>query len=151
MGCCCGNKECNAVVQGIARWMNCYGSVLMRYAIALVFIWFGLLKCFMISPAEDLVAKTVPWLPKEIFVPVLGWWEFLIGFFFLFKKTTWAAIVLMFLQMPGTFLPLILLPELCFTGYPFGLTMEGQYIIKNFVLISGALVVGGTLYKGGEK
>jgi uncharacterized membrane protein YkgB len=47
--------------------------------------------------------------------------------------------------MPGTFLPLILLPEACFTDFPFGLTLEGQYIVKNLVIISAALVVGGTV------
>ena len=43
---------------------------------------------------------------------------------------------LLFIQMPGTFLPLILLPEVCFNNFPFGLTLEGQYIIKNLIIIS---------------
>ena len=47
--------------------------------------------------------------------------------------------------MPGTFLPLILLPEVCFTSFPFGLTVEGQYIIKNLIIISAAIVVGSTV------
>ena len=47
--------------------------------------------------------------------------------------------------MPGTFLPLILLPEVCFTSFPFGLTVEGQYIIKNLIIISAALVVGSSV------
>jgi uncharacterized membrane protein YkgB len=49
--------------------------------------------------------------------------------------------------MPGTFLPLILLPEVCFTSFPFGLTLEGQYIVKNLIIISAALVVGSTVRK----
>ena len=49
--------------------------------------------------------------------------------------------------MPGTFLPLILLPEVCFSNFPFGLTLEGQYIIKNLIIISAALVVGSTVRK----
>ncbi|MFT5623099.1 MAG: putative membrane protein YkgB, partial [Bacteroidia bacterium] len=49
----------------------------------------------------------------------------------------------LFVQMPGTFLPLVLLPEVCFTQFPLGLTLEGQYIIKNLILISAALVIGG--------
>ena len=56
-----------------------------------------------------------------------------------------AALLLLFLQMPGTFLPLILLPDVCFTAFPHALTLEGQYIIKNLILISAALVVGGTV------
>ena len=47
--------------------------------------------------------------------------------------------------MPGTFLPLVLFPEICFTNFPFGLTLEGQYIIKNLIIISAALVVGSTV------
>ena len=55
------------------------------------------------------------------------------------------SIFLLFIQMPGTFLPLILLPDICFTSFPFGLTLEGQYIIKNLLVISAALVVGSTV------
>ena len=47
--------------------------------------------------------------------------------------------------MPGTFLPLILLPEVCFSNFPLGLTLEGQYIVKNLIIISAALVVGSTV------
>ena len=57
------------------------------------------------------------------------------------------SIFLLFIQMPGTFLPLILLPEVCFSNFPFGLTLEGQYIIKNLIIISAALVVGSTVRK----
>ena len=55
------------------------------------------------------------------------------------------SLFLLFLQMPGTFLPLVLLPEICFTDVPFGLSLAGQYIVKNLILISSALVVGGTV------
>jgi hypothetical protein len=47
--------------------------------------------------------------------------------------------------MPGTFLPLVLLPEVCFTVIPWGLTLEGQYIVKNLVIIGAALVIGSTV------
>jgi hypothetical protein len=47
--------------------------------------------------------------------------------------------------MPGTFLPLVLRPEICFIDAPFNLTLEGQYIVKNLVLIGAAMVVGGRL------
>ena len=62
-----------------------------------------------------------------------------------------AALFLLFLQMPGTMLPLILLPDVCFTTFPYGLTMEGQYIIKNLVLIGAALVVGGTVRSSSDQ
>ncbi len=63
------------------------------------------------------------------------------------KQLIRVSIFLLFIQMPGTFLPLILLPEICFNNFPFGLTLEGQYIIKNLIIISAALVVGSTVRK----
>ena len=95
-------------------------------------------------PAYELVAATVYWFTPEIVVPILGIWEVLIGVAFLVPSRTRIALLLLLPQMPGTFLPLIMLPEVCFTVAPFGLTLEGQYIIKNLVIISCALIIGGT-------
>ena len=129
----------------IAGWMAQYGLPLLRYSIAIVFIWFGLLKPLGMSPAADLVARTVVWFSPGWFVPFLGWWEVLIGLTLLYRPLIRVSILLLFLQMPGTMLPLVFLPEVCFTQIPFGLTLEGQYIIKNLVLISAGLVIGGTV------
>jgi len=119
------------------------GLTFLRFAIGVVFIWFGALKTVgELSPAYDLVAATVYWLTPEIIVPLLGLWEIAIGLAFLFTPLTRVAIGLLMLQMPGTFLPLVLLPEVCFTVFPVGLTIEGQYIIKNLVIIGSALVIG---------
>ena len=57
----------------------------------------------------------------------------------MFMRTT---LLLLFLQMPGTALPLVLLPEVVWTAFPYGLTLEGQYIVKNLVLIGAGLVLG---------
>ena len=131
----------------IDEWMYKYGRFFLRISLAVIFIWFGLLKPFHMSPAEDLVKRTVYWMPPEVFLPILGWWEVSIGFCLMFMPFIRLAILLLFLQMPGTMLPLIILPEVCFTKFPFGLTLEGQYIIKNLILISAAIVVGGTVRK----
>lgn len=130
-----------SIARGMARW----GPTLLRLSLGVIFIWFGLLKPFGISPAEDLVARTVYWLPPHVFVPLLGWWEVAIGICLLVRPMIRVAILLLLLQMPGTALPLVLLPDVCFTRIPYGLTLEGQYIIKNLVLISAALVIGGTV------
>lgn len=132
----------------LAGWMARYGPRILRVALAVVFIWFGLLKPLGMSPAEELVKNTVYFLPEELFLHVLGWWEVAIGVGLLYRPLNRLAILLLFLQMPGTMLPLVLLPEVCFTQVPFGLTLEGQYIIKNIVLIAAALVVGGTVREG---
>ena len=133
--------------QFISDIMGRYAVRLLRYSLGIIFIWFGALKPFGMSPAQELVSNTVYFVDPEWFIPVLGWWEVAIGVGLLFRPLIRPAIALLFLQMPGTFLPLVLLPEVCFTSFPLGLTMEGQYIIKNLILISAALVVGSTVRK----
>mgnify|MGYP001148723986 CR=1 FL=1 len=127
----------------ITSWMNRYGQLFLRWSLGIIFIWFGALKPFGLSPAQELVSNTVYFVDPDWVIPLLGWWEVAIGAGLLFRPLIRPAIFLLFLQMPGTFLPLVLLPEVCFTDFPWGLTMEGQYIIKNLILISSALVIGG--------
>ncbi|MGH8016520.1 MAG: hypothetical protein ACREBV_10030, partial [Candidatus Zixiibacteriota bacterium] len=112
----------------IAGWMDRQGLLLLRISLAIIFIWFGGLKIVGISPADDLVSRTVYWFRPEIFIPILGIWEVAIGVCLLCRPLIRAAIFLLLLQMPGTMLPLVLLPDVCFTSIPFGLTIEGQYI-----------------------
>jgi len=137
--------------QRIAGWMRRNGHFVLRMGLGVVFVWFGLLKPLGVSPAADLVRRTVYFLSPDLFLPILGWWEVLIGVGLLYRPFNRIAIFLLFLQMPGTLLPLVLLPEVCFTQVPWGLTLEGQYIIKNAVLIGAALVVGGTVREREEK
>jgi uncharacterized membrane protein YkgB len=129
----------------IATWMERYGLFVLRVSLALIFVWFGALKPLGMSPAEELVERTVYWIDPDWFIPVLGWWEVAIGVCLLIRPLLRVGILLLFLQMPGTILPLFLLPSVCFTSVPFGLTLEGQYIVKNAVLIGAAIVVGGTV------
>ena len=119
---------------------------IIRTPLFVIFFWFGLLKVIKLSPAQGLVIGTVYWMPflsPEGWVIVVGFWEMLIGLFFLTKKTTFYAMVLLFLQMGGTFMPLVLLPSITFQNSNYLLpTLEGQYIIKNIIIIASALVVG---------
>ena len=118
-----------------------YVPILMRISLGIIFLWFGGMKVFGISPVEELVYRATHWLGVHNFVIILGVWELLIGICFLFKKLNRLAILLFFLQIPGTFIPLFTNPEDCFTIIPYGLTLEGQYIVKNIILISGVLFV----------
>ena len=128
--------------------MFIYGIIFLRFSIGLIFVWFGFLKPFGISPAQELVTNTVYWFDDKVsFVKFLGWWEVAIGITMCIKPLIRISIFLLFLQMPGTFFPFVLLPEICFTNFPFGLTLEGQYIIKNLIIISAGLVIGGTVNK----
>ena len=132
----------------VTSFMNKWGVTLLRYSLGIIYIWFGALKPLGLSPAQELVENTVYWFedPKT-FVPILGVWEIVIGITICIKPLIRVALFLLFLQMPGTFLPLILFPDVCFTNFPFGLTLEGQYIVKNLIIISAAIVVGSTVRK----
>ena len=137
----------------ISGFMGNWGVLALRISLGIIFIWFGLLKPFGISPAEPLLLKTVSWLPffePKTWLIVIGLWEVVIGIAFLFRPTVRIAIALLAMQMVGTFMPLVVLPSVTFRvgGFPYALTMEGQYIIKNLLIISAALVIGGTVRRG---
>lgn len=138
----------------IAGWMNRWSIKAIRLSFGIIFIWFGILKPFDLSSAENLLKATVVWLPfgtPEFWLVAIGIWEVAIGITFLFSRTTKIAIALLFLQMFGTFMPLFFLPELTFqNGNILTPSLEGQYIIKNVMIISAALVVGGTYYNKGQ-
>jgi uncharacterized membrane protein YkgB len=129
----------------LITFLNKVSMPALRISLGIVFIWFGVLKVFGNSPANDLITKTVYWFNPDIFIPILGLWEAAIGICLLVPSFIRLGLLLLALQMPGTFLPLILLPEVCFQSNPFDLTLEGQYIVKNLVLIGAAMAVGGML------
>ena len=124
---------------------------LVRIPLFVIFFWFGFLKIINLSPAQNLVIDTVYWMPffdAETWTIIIGYWEVLIAILFMFKRTTFIAMVLLLLQMTGTFLPLIILPEVTFqNSNPFLPTLEGQYIIKNIIIITAALIIGGSKLK----
>lgn len=140
----------DAMDRRIAAFMRTWGTRALRLSLAVIFIWFGLLKPLGLSSADALVRATTAWMPlldPGQWVSLVGWWEVAIGVTFLFRRTLRIAIALLALQMVGTFMPLFLLPEVTFqAGHaPYAPTLEGQYIVKNLLIISAALVVGGTV------
>ncbi len=124
---------------------------LVRIPLFIIFFWFGFLKIIHLSPAQQLVKDTVFWMPlldASTWTVIIGFWEVLISVFFLYKKTTFIAMILLFMQMTGTFLPLVILPEVTFqNSNPLLPTLEGQYIIKNIIIITAALIIGRTQLK----
>jgi uncharacterized membrane protein YphA (DoxX/SURF4 family) len=132
-----------------------YGVVLMRVGLGIVFFWFGFLKFFPgLSPAQDLAARTIQTIPfglvtPDISLPVLAAWETLIGLGLITGKFMRATLLLLLLQMIGTVMPLFLFTAETWTRFPYAPTLEGQYIIKNIVLVTAALVLGATV-RGGK-
>ena len=138
----------------ITKWMAEYSLIILRIGLGLIFIWFGALKFFPgLSPAEELVRNTIYFFDPDFFMSILAAWEVAIGIGFLVglftNKFQRLTILLLFLQMFGAALPLVLLPEVCWESFPFVLTLEGQYIVKNLAIIGSALVLGATVRGGG--
>ena len=139
------HERFDAVDATLTSLMDRWSIPALRAALGIVFVWFGGLKILGVSPAGDLVAATVYVVPADLFVPVLGVWEVLIGLCLLYRPLTRVGLLLLAVQLPGTFLPLVLLPDVVYVTFPYALTVEGQYIIKNLVIIAAALVIGSTV------
>ncbi len=144
---------CQADVRIVAL-MRQYGIALLRISVGIVFFWFGALKFFPgLSPATGIATATIERLTFGLIQPqvsilILAAWEVLIGLGLLSGKYLRATLFLLFTQMLGTMTPLLLFPAETFTRFPYAPTLEGQYIIKNLVLISAGLVVGATVRGG---
>lgn len=138
----------------ITRWMAAFGIQLLRYSIGFIFIWFGALKYIPgLSPAQELATSTIDLLtfgmiPLQVALILLATLEVGIGILMITGKWIRFTIFLLLFQMVGTMTPIFLFPELVFNVFPYSLTMEGQYIFKNFVVISSALVIGATARGG---
>jgi uncharacterized membrane protein YphA (DoxX/SURF4 family) len=132
----------------IFNWMAKNGIFLLRISMGIIFIWFGFQKYFPgISSAEDLATRTIEVLSfglvkASLSMPLLATWEVLIGLGFLTGKCMRLTIALLYLQMIGTFMPLFIFPEVAFYRVPLVPTLEGQYIIKNLLIITAAMVIG---------
>ena len=130
------------------------GVPVLRIGLGIVFLWFGVLKFFPgASPAEALAARTIETLSgglvhPAVSLPILATWESLIGLGLLTGRFLRATLLLLAVQMLGTLTPLLLFPADTFTIFPFAPTLEGQYIIKNVVLVGAAMVVGATVRGG---
>ena len=111
-------------------------------ALFIIYFWFGMLKVLGFSPASPLIGallkETMPFFPPAQFFILFGLFEMLIGILFLFSRTQKIAKILFVIHMVCVFLPLVLLPQMIWTGY-FVPTLEGQYIIKNLALIAAVL------------
>lgn len=131
-----------AIIRFLRRW----SISALRISVGVVFIWFGALKVFDVTPVADLVARTVYWFDPSWVVPVLGAFEILVGIGLLSRIALRATLLLFGGQMAGTFLVLLLLPEVSFQdGNPLLLTVEGEFVVKNLVLLSAGMVVGATV------
>jgi putative oxidoreductase len=141
-----------------ARWCaidRCVIAVLgrislpaLRGSLGVVFGWFGILKLAAVSPVADLVTAVldVAWIDPSWAVPALGVTEVTVGLGLLTGRGLRVVLALCSAQLLGTFLVLAIRPEVAFQGgNPLLLTMEGEFVLKNLVLLSAGLAVGARL------
>ena len=138
----------------LTRWMARYGVLTLRVTLGIVFLWFGMLKFFPgLSPAQTLAVKTIDvlafgMLPASISLVLLALLECTIGLGLISGKFIRLTLLLLAFQMVGAASPLFLFPAEVFTQFPYAPTLEGQYIIKNLVLVSAGIVIGATVRGG---
>jgi uncharacterized membrane protein YphA (DoxX/SURF4 family) len=132
-----------------------YGVVTLRVALGVNFLWFGVLKFFPdLSPAQTLALKTIDLLtfgviPAGVSLVLLATLECAIGLGLISGRLMRLTLLLLAFQMVGAASPLLLFPGEMFNAFPYAPTLEGQYIIKNVVLVSAGLVLGATVRGGG--
>jgi len=131
----------------IGHFMQKYGHVSHRYGLGLLFVWFGLLKPFGYKTTTSLLAHTVYVGDPAVVVPLLGWWEVAIGVCLIVRPLNRVGLGLLAVRLPGTVLAFLMLPDVCFAGNPLVPTPEGQYLIKDLVLFTAAMIIGGTVHE----
>ena len=135
-----------AVDARIIHLLRRHADAGLRLALGVVFIWFGALKLAGRSPVADLVADTVAFLPDGFIIAAFGVLEVAIGAGLLLGIGLRIVLLLLFLQMAGTFLVFVTQPGEAFQdGNPLLLTNLGEFILKNLVLIAAGLAIGSHL------
>lgn len=138
----------------ISIWLATYSLVYLRITLGIIFLWFGLLKFFPnVSDIDDLVMKTLQQMTFGVFsrttsLIFVGILECIIGAGLILGKFKEITLILLAIQLTGTMMPLFLFPKEVFYQVPFAPTLEGQYIIKNFLTIGVAMVLGATMRGG---
>ena len=120
-----------------------------RFGLFVVFFWFGILKVIGLSPASGLVERlfeqSIVFMSFHSFIIFFGLFECLIGILFLIKGAERIVIPLLFIHMFTTFGPLFILPQETWSGFLVP-TLEGQYIIKNLVIIAAGIGIAAHLH-----
>lgn len=138
----------------IEHWMASHGIIFLRISLGIIFLWFGFLKYFPgLSPIEALAMRTTSVLtfhlfPQDTTYIGLATLECLIGIGLLIGSFLKTTLILLFIQLIGILSPLFIFPEEVFNIVPIAPNITGQYIIKNILIVSAAIVLGGTVRGG---
>jgi putative oxidoreductase len=128
----------------------------LRIAVGLIFLGFGVLKFFPgVSPAQELTEKTTHILflglvPGGVALVMIATLECVIGICLLANRGMRLAIWLLAIEFVGILSPLVLLPARLFAGPHHAPTLEGQYVLKDIILVAAALVIAAGSFRGGR-
>jgi len=148
-------RELERVDYRLTGWLARYGLSFLRISLGVVFLWFGVLKFFPgLSPAAGLASRTIERLSggaigAQASLVLLAVLETVIGLGLLLRVFQRVILLLLVVQLLGTLTPFVLFPDEVFTRFPYALSLEGQFIVKNAVLIGAAMVLGATVRGGG--
>lgn len=120
-----------------------FAPTLLRLALAGVFVWFGALKLAGVSPVHELIAQTLPFVDADLAVPALGVVEVAIGLVLATGILPRITLLVLAGHLAGTFLTFVTASELMWGENFLELTADGEFVVKNVVLISAALVLIG--------
>ncbi len=138
------NEKLGSFDSKAIAWARKVVFPLARFAIFLVYFWFGILKVLETSPASPLVValldRTMPFLNPDSFLVAFGLLEMIIGILFIIPRLERLAIFTLILHLITTIMPLFLLPEFAWQSLMVP-TLEGQYMIKNILLVLAGVVV----------
>jgi putative oxidoreductase len=143
-----------AVETACHRWLVAYSVAILRVSLGAVFLAFGALKFFPgVSPAQNLVERTTDILmlglvPGSYALVLVATLECVIGLCLISGRAMRAAIYLLVAQLVGILSPLVLLPGRMFAGPHGAPTLEGQYVLKDIILVGATLVLATTLRGG---
>jgi putative oxidoreductase len=128
--------------QRVPAPLDRYAYRALRLSLAVVLIWFGALKLAGQSPVKALLMQTVPWVPGGLLVPGLGAAEVALGVSLLVGPLRRLALALLVTHLTGTFLVFVTATGFVIRhGNPLLLTTDGEFVIKNLVLITAAYLL----------
>lgn len=114
---------------------------LLRWSLALIFIWFGLLKVAGYNPVFDLVHSVMPFAAVGSGLILLGIFEMVIGVGLFLNRWRLGIHIILLLHLAGTFITFFTAPSIVFTpSFPI-LSLAGEFVIKNMVLAIAGIVV----------
>jgi putative oxidoreductase len=126
----------------VKTWRK-YSIKFLRISLGIVFLWFGILKLLGVSPVEFMIKKTYDFVPFSPLIIVLGIWESLIGLGLILHIFIRTTLFLLWIFVLGVFTSIFFHPELFFNGNPLYLTLEGEFMLKNLIILAASIVIAG--------